>query len=441
MTFSTLGLSDPLLQAVEELGYTKPTAIQEQAIPTILAGRDLLAASQTGTGKTASFVLPILQKLTGERKRRAKRLRALVLVPTRELAIQVENTIRQYGKYLSLRSMVMVGGVDSAPQKQGLIDGLDILVATPGRLLDMAHQRALYFDELEVLILDEADRMLDMGFIGDINKIIERLPTQRQNLLFSATLSDEIRLLAKTAINDPIEISINATNATAPKISQWLITVDKDNKSALLSHLIKANQWTQALIFIRTKHGAAKLVSQLEKRGIKAEAIHSGRSQAVRTQLLADFKSGNISLLVATGIAARGIDIDDLDRVVNYDLPDDDDDYIHRIGRTGRAGAVGEAVSLVSRDDFKRLCAIERRLNQLIERRIIDGFIAAKEVPVSVLNNVGKKPEKKVANATQKKQASKKNDRAKSSGHKKSSRGPEIEKANPWSQWFEKNKK
>lgn len=441
MTFSTLGLSDPLLQAVEELGYTKPTAIQEQAIPTILAGRDLLAASQTGTGKTASFVLPILQKLTGERKRRAKRLRALVLVPTRELAIQVENTIRQYGKYLSLRSMVMVGGVDSAPQKQGLIDGLDILVATPGRLLDMAHQRALYFDELEVLILDEADRMLDMGFIGDINKIIERLPTQRQNLLFSATLSDEIRLLAKTAINDPIEISINATNATAPKISQWLITVDKDNKSALLSHLIEANQWTQALIFIRTKHGAAKLVSQLEKRGIKAEAIHSGRSQAVRTQLLADFKSGNISLLVATGIAARGIDIDDLDRVVNYDLPDDDDDYIHRIGRTGRAGAIGEAVSLVSRDDFKRLCAIERRLDQLIERRIIEGFIATKEVPVSVLNHVRKKPEKKVANATNKKQASKKNDRAKSSGHKKSSRGPETEKANPWSQWFEKNKK
>ena len=441
MTFSTLGLSDPLLQAVEELGYTKPTAIQEQAIPTILAGRDLLAASQTGTGKTASFVLPILQKLTGERKRRAKRLRALVLVPTRELAIQVENTIRQYGKYLSLRSVVMVGGVDSAPQKQGLIDGLDILVATPGRLLDMAHQRALYFDELEVLVLDEADRMLDMGFIGDINKIIERLPTQRQNLLFSATLSDEIRLLAKTAINDPIEISINATNATAPKISQWLITVDKDNKSALLSHLIKANQWTQALIFIRTKHGAAKLVSQLEKRGIKAEAIHSGRSQAVRTQLLADFKSGNISLLVATGIAARGIDIDDLDRVVNYDLPDDDDDYIHRIGRTGRAGAIGEAVSLVSRDDFKRLCAIERRLDQLIERRIIEGFIATKEVPVSVLNHVRKKPEKKVANATNKKQASKKNDRAKSSGHKKSSRGPETEKANPWSQWFEKNKK
>ena len=441
MTFSTLGLSDPLLQAVEELGYTKPTAIQEQAIPTILAGRDLLAASQTGTGKTASFVLPILQKLTGERKRRAKRLRALVLVPTRELAIQVENTIHQYGKYLSLRSMVMVGGVDSAPQKQGLIDGLDILVATPGRLLDMAHQRALYFDELEVLILDEADRMLDMGFIGDINKIIERLPTQRQNLLFSATLSDEIRLLAKTAINDPIEISINATNATAPKISQWLITVDKDNKSALLSHLIKANQWTQALIFIRTKHGAAKLVSQLEKRGIKAEAIHSGRSQAVRTQLLADFKSGNISLLVATGIAARGIDIDDLDRVVNYDLPDDDDDYIHRIGRTGRAGAIGEAVSLVSRDDFKRLCAIERRLDQLIERRIIEGFIATKEVPVSVLNHVRKKPEKKVANATNKKQASKKNDRAKSSGHKKSSRGPETEKANPWNQWFEKNKK
>ncbi|MEH6556210.1 MAG: DEAD/DEAH box helicase [Oceanicoccus sp.] len=438
MTFSTLGLSGPILQAVDELGYTNPTTIQEKAIPIILAGRDLLAASQTGTGKTAGFVLPILQKLIGERKRRAKRIRVLILVPTRELAVQVEDNISQYGKYLSLRSMAMVGGVDSVPQKHGLIEGLDILVATPGRLLDMAHQRAVYFDELEMLVLDEADRMLDMGFIADINKIIERLPAQRQNLLFSATMSDDVRLLAKTAINNPIEISISASNATTSNISQWLVAVDKDTKSALLSHLIKEYQWQQALIFIRTKHGAAKLVSQLEKRGIKAEAIHSGRSQTVRTQLLADFKAGDISFLVATGIAARGIDIDDLDRVVNYDLPDDDDDYIHRIGRTGRAGAIGEAVSLVSRDDFKRLCAIERRLNKLIERKEIEGFIAVKEVPISVLNHVKKSSGGPVHKTTNKKQGATNKNRSKSGDHNKSSGDETTEKVDPWSQWFDK---
>ncbi len=440
MTFSTLGLSGPILQAVNELGYTKPTAIQEQAIPAILAGHDLLAASQTGTGKTASFVLPILQKLSDERKRRAKRIRVLILVPTRELAAQVESNISQYGKHLSLRSMAMVGGVDSEPQKQQLIEGVDILVATPGRLLDMAHQRAVYFDELEMLVLDEADRMLDMGFIADINKIIERLPTQRQNMLFSATLSDEVRLLAKTAINDPVEISIAASDATTSQISQWLITVDKDSKSALLSHLIKEHQWTQALIFIRTKHGAAKLVNQLEKRGIAAEAIHSGRSQPVRTRLLADFKSGEIGFLVATGIAARGIDIDDLARVVNYDLPDDDDDYIHRIGRTGRAGAMGEAISLVSRDDFKRLCAIERRLNQLIERKEINGFTATKEVPISILNHVKTSAGKAPLNRTDKKQTSKGKHQPKPNSHKKSSGSSATKNADTWSQWFEKDR-
>jgi superfamily II DNA/RNA helicase len=386
MTFSTLGLSDPILEAVRELGYTKPTPIQLKAIPEFLAGRDIVATAQTGTGKTASFVLPLLQALSGDRKRRAKRLRALILVPTRELALQVEKNIQLYSKHLHVRSMAMVGGIDSEPQKAALIYGVDIVVATPGRLLDMAHQRALHFDELEFLILDEADRMLDMGFIGDINKIIERLPQQRQNLLFSATLSKEVRQLAKTAITNPVEISISDDKTAAPKISQWLTTVDKDNKSALLSHLIKANEWTQALIFIRTKHGAAKLVSQLEKRGIAAESIHSGRSQAVRTQLLADFKSGKIGILIATGIAARGIDIDDLSRVINYDLPDDADDYIHRIGRTGRAGAAGEAVSLVSRDDFKRLCAIERRLEKIIERKQIAGFTTKTEIPVSNLD-------------------------------------------------------
>ncbi|MBV1922312.1 MAG: DEAD/DEAH box helicase, partial [Pseudomonadales bacterium] len=388
MTFSKLKLSPPILDAVSELGYETPTAIQKKAIPAILSGRDLIASAQTGTGKTASFVLPLLEMLKGERKRRAKRLRALILVPTRELAVQVESNICQYGKYVDVKSMAMFGGVDSEPQKQQLIDGIDILVATPGRLLDMVHQRALHFDELQVLILDEADRMLDMGFIGDINKIIERLPTERQNLLFSATIPDGVRLLADTAIDNPIEVSIADNSATTPQISQWIVSVDKDVKSTLLSHLIKELQWTQALIFIRTKHGAAKLVSQLEKRGIKAESIHSGRSQAVRTQILEDFKSGEIGILVATGIASRGIDIDELTRVVNYDLPDDADDYIHRIGRTGRAGSCGEAVSLVSMDDFKRLCAIERRLDQILDRRKIEGFTTVKELPDSNLNFV-----------------------------------------------------
>ncbi len=396
MTFTKLGLSDPLLQALNEKGYKAPTAIQEQAIPLVLAGKNLVASAQTGTGKTASFVLPLLQGLSGRQNRRAKRIRALILVPTRELAEQVGTNIDEYGKYMDIRSMVMVGGVDEEPQKRNLIEGVDILVATPGRLLDMAHQRAVYFDELQVLVLDEADRMLDMGFIEDINKIIQRLPEERQSLLFSATLSNDVRLLAKTAIDDPQEIAIAADKSTTPQINQWLVTVDKDKKSALLSHLIKDLNWAQALIFIRTKHGAAKLVSQLEKRGIKAEAIHSGRSQASRTQLLNEFKAGAIQFLVATGIAARGIDIDNLERVINYDLPDDADDYIHRIGRTGRAGATGEAVSLVSLDDFKRLCAIESRQNQIIRRVDIEGFTVAKTVPVSTLKPF-KRAEKKAS--------------------------------------------
>lgn len=398
MTFSELGLSDPILQAIDEQGYASPTAIQGKVIPEILDGRDLVASAQTGTGKTASFVLPILELLKGERKRRAKRMRALIIVPTRELAVQVESSISQYGKHIDIISMTMFGGVDSERQKQQLIDGVDILVATPGRLLDMIHQRALHFDELEVLVLDEADRMLDMGFIEDINKIIERLPEQRQNLLFSATVSDVVRRLAKTIIDDAVEISLEDDKASAPKISQWLVTTDKHNKSALLSHLISKHQWKQALIFIRTKHGAAKLASQLQKRGITAEAIHSDRSQANRSQLLSDFKSGELPILIGTGIAARGIDIDNLERVVNYDLPDDADDYIHRIGRTGRAGASGEAVSLVSNDDFKRLCAIESRLNHLIVRRDIEAFKTVKEVPISILNYVKKSARKSTSN-------------------------------------------
>jgi superfamily II DNA/RNA helicase len=395
MPFSQLGLSAPIVNAIADLDYPKPTEIQKQAIPVILSGKDIIAAAQTGTGKTASFVLPLLEKLTlaesdEEHHLRGKRIRVLILTPTRELAVQVEASIAQYGKYLNLSSMAMYGGTEIEPQKQRLIWGIDILVATPGRLLDMAHQRAVHFDQLEAFVLDEADRMLDMGFIDDINKIIERLPEQRQNLLFSATISDDVRALAKRTIDNASEISIAKNSASKPKIAQWLVTIDKTNKSALLSYLIKEQQWQQALIFIETKHGAAKLVSQLEKRGIAAESIHSGRTQAIREQILNDFKAGKINFLVATGIAARGIDIGELSRVVNYDLPDKADDYIHRIGRTGRAGKSGEAVSFVAKDNFRNLCAIESRLGHVIERREFEVFPVKKVVPVSILDYVPK---------------------------------------------------
>ena len=394
MSFSSLQLSQPILKALTDLDYTQPTPIQEKAIPVILSGKNLIAAAQTGTGKTASFVLPILQKLITDRKLRGKRIRALILVPTRELAVQLEKSVAAYGQYLELSSMAMYGGADSSEQIQRLIGGIDIIVATPGRLLDMAQQRVLHFDELEVLVLDEADRMLDMGFIGDINKIIERLPEQRQNLLFSATISNEVRSLAKRSIYRPVEISIKQDNSSAPKIEQWLVTVDKANKSALLSHLIKEQEWDQALIFIETKQGAAKLVSQLEKRGIPVESIHGDRTQAVRERILTDFKSGQIKFLVATGVAARGLDIQNLSRVVNYDVPDQVEDYIHRIGRTGRAGATGEAISFVAKDNFRNLCAIESRLGHVITRRSFKGFDVKKTVPDSILNYVPKNKRK-----------------------------------------------
>jgi ATP-dependent RNA helicase RhlE len=398
MPFSRLGLCDPILKAIAEQGYTTPTDIQNKAIPVVLSGENLIAAAQTGTGKTASFVLPILEKLRHGETQLKKRIRALILVPTRELAIQVNESIEQYSQYLELTSMAMYGGVDYEPQKQRLVSGVDILVATPGRLIDMYGQRAVYFEEVEILVLDEADRMLDMGFIEDINKIIARLPQNIQNLLFSATLSNPVRELARTAISDATEISIAKHSASKDSINQWLITVDKDKKSALLSHLLNDNRWDQALIFIETKHGAAKLASQLEKRGIHAEAIHSGRNQASRARVLDEFKSGSLKYLIATGVAARGIDIDDLPCVINYDLPFPADEYVHRIGRTGRAGAKGEAVSLVSRDDFKNLCMIESRLGHLIKRQTIEGFTPEKDVPISILNYV---PKHKRANQNQ----------------------------------------
>jgi superfamily II DNA/RNA helicase len=395
MSFSSLGLCHPIVQAIEGLGYTQPTPIQKQAIPVILSGKDVIATAQTGTGKTAAFVLPILEGFNKERTLRGKRVRALILTPTRELAIQVAASVAQYSQHLNLSSMAIYGGVDIEPQKQRLIEGVDILVATPGRLLDLAHQRALHFDELEVLVLDEADRMVDMGFAGDINKIIERLPEARQNLLFTATMTDDVRALARDFAdgkmsNGAVDIATSPKAMAASNINQWLITVDKDTKSALLSHLINTEKWDQALIFIEKKHGAAKLVDQLAKRGITAEAIHGDKSQAMREKILADFKSGKLKYLVATGVAARGLDIGDLSRVVNYDLPFKPEEYIHRIGRTGRAGAKGEAISFLAMGDFKNLCAIESRLDHIIERKEIEGFVVRKVVPVSVLNFVRK---------------------------------------------------
>jgi len=433
MSFSTFKLSEAILKAVAELGYSQATPIQQKAIPVVLSGKDLIAAAQTGTGKTASFVLPLLEQLNSRYKEsnktlRGKRIRALVLVPTRELAVQVEDSISQYAKYLDISSMAMYGGVDAQEQKQRLIWGVDIVVATPGRLLDMAHKRALHFDELDMLVLDEADRMLDMGFIDDINKIIERLPEQRQNLLFSATISEDVRGLARRAIHKPVEISIRADSANKPKIEQWLVTVDKTNKSALLSHLIKELSWQQALIFIETKHGAAKLVSQLEKRGIAAESIHSGRTQDIRERILSDFKLGNIKFLVATGIAARGLDIGELTRVINYDLPGQVDDYIHRIGRTGRAGATGEAVSFVSKDNFRELCAIESRLGHIIDRKEFAEFPVKKTVPVSILNFQPKNTKPKTSQPRKSTSTSKPRKSNHSSGNKPSSNSPRS----PW---------
>ena len=409
MSFSKLGLSAPIVKAVSDLGYTKPTPIQKESIPAVLSGKNILGTSQTGTGKTASFVLPMLEKLTShnnqDQAQRGKRIRALILTPTRELAVQIEESVAQYSKYLDLNSMALYGGVDAEPQKERLIEGIDILVATPGRLLDLVHQRAVYFDEIEMLVLDEADRMLDMGFIDDISKIIERLPADRQNLLFSATINEDVRKLADSFSGDGLtgvgfenkefyddleDIVISPSSTTAETISQWLVAIDKDTKSALLSHLILEEKWDQALIFIEKKHGAAKLVSQLEKRGIKADCIHGDRSQAMREKTLAAFKSGELKYLVATGIAARGIDIGSLTRVVNYDLPFKPEEYIHRVGRTGRAGTAGQAISFVAAGDFKNLCAIESRLGHLIVRKEIEGFVVRKEVPISILNYVPK---------------------------------------------------
>jgi ATP-dependent RNA helicase RhlE len=382
MTFTTLGLDAPLLRAVEEKGYTNPSPIQQKAIPGILAGEDLMAAAQTGTGKTAGFTLPLLQLLNNrERVHKGHHPRALVLTPTRELAAQVQDSVKTYGKHLGLKSMVVFGGVNINPQIKMLARGVDILVATPGRLLDLHGQGAVRLDAVEIFVLDEADRMLDMGFIRDIRRVLPLLPKVRQNLLFSATFSNEIRNLARGFLTDPKEISVTPRNSAAETVSQTVITVDKAKKAALLCHLIKTRNLYQVLVFSRTKHGANKLVQHLEKHEIKAAAIHGNKSQNHRTRVLAEFKSGQLQVLVATDIAARGIDISQLPHVINHDLPQVAEDYVHRIGRTGRAGAEGDAISLVCADEADMLKSIERLMGKSIPREEIEGFEATHVVP------------------------------------------------------------
>ena len=371
-------MADSLLRAVAEQGYTEPTPIQLQAIPVILSGRDILGAAQTGTGKTASFTLPMLQRLSTSTPTHptdgTPPIRALVLTPTRELASQVHESIRTYGQHLNLRSTTIFGGVNINPQIAELRRGVDILVATPGRLLDHAGQGTLSLGHIEILVLDEADRMLDMGFIHDIRRVLALLPAQRQNLLFSATFSDDIRKLASTLLNDPVTIEVARRNTPAELVAQVAYLVDRERKRELLAHLVKTNQWQQVLVFTRTKHGANRLAQQLERDGIIADAIHGNKSQPARTRALKRFKAGELQVLVATDIAARGLDIEALPHVVNYDLPHVAEDYVHRIGRTGRAGESGAAVSLVSQDDRPLLVAIERLMNRPVEQRTLEGF-------------------------------------------------------------------
>ena len=376
MSFSTLGLCDELLKAVAEQGYTTPSPIQLEAIPAVLSHRDVMAAAQTGTGKTASFTLPMVQQLARGKRPQPGGVRALVLTPTRELAAQVGESVRNYSRHMNnIRSAVVFGGVKINPQISKLQGGVDVLVATPGRLLDLHNQRVINFDQLEILVLDEADRMLDMGFIHDIRRIQKLLPQKRQTLMFSATFSKEIKALAKGMINNPVYVEVAAANSTADTVSQLIHPVDKSRKRELLVHLIKENNWYQVLVFSRTKHGANRLARQLESAGIRAAAIHGDKSQGARTRALENFKKGEICALVATDIAARGIDIDQLPNVVNFDLPQVPEDYVHRIGRTGRAGANGCAVSLVSADESKQLHAIERTIGRKLDRELIEGFM------------------------------------------------------------------
>jgi ATP-dependent RNA helicase RhlE len=397
MSFSNLGLSPEIIRAVTELGYNQPTPIQKQAIPVVLAGGDIMAGAQTGTGKTASFTLPLLHRLSANKSISSNSqgfspIRALILTPTRELAAQVQESVRDYGKYLDLNSMVMFGGVSIGPQKQKLRTRIDILVSTPGRLLDHVQQGTVNLSRVEVLVLDEADRMLDMGFINDIRRILALLPKQRQNLLFFATFSDKVKILAAGLLNNPTMIEVARRNVTAATVSQKVYHVDRDRKRQLLSHLIRENKWYQVLVFSRTKYGADRLVKQLGEDRIQALAIHGNKSQGARTHALTKFKDGTLQVLVATDIAARGLDISELPHVINYDLPNVPEDYVHRIGRTGRAGAEGQAISLVCVDEHHLLADIEQLIEQRLPKEVVAGFGVNPEIKAEPIPNGRKAP-------------------------------------------------
>lgn len=424
MSFEHFGLEAEILRAIDEQGYDSPTPIQAKAIPLVLQGHDLMAGAQTGTGKTAGFVLPMLQHLaTQPRRARGKAVRALVLTPTRELAAQVGDSVRDYGRHLRLKSAVIFGGVNIRPQMNRLRDGVDVLVATPGRLLDHAGQGTVDLSQIEIFVLDEADRMLDMGFIHDIRRVIKLLPQkeQRQNLLFSATFSADIRKLANTLLTNPQLVEVAGTNRSADTVAQRIHPVDKSRKRELLSHLVGTGNWQQVLVFSRTKHGANRLVKQLAADGLEAAAIHGNKSQAARTKALKAFKDGKVRVLVATDIAARGIDIDRLPHVVNFDLPNVPEDYVHRIGRTGRAGREGEAISLVSADEITLLRDIEKLIGRELPREELDGYEPDHALPTGPLKSERQrgKPNKKAGKGSR-------NNRDKRQGQSRGQNRPEA---------------
>jgi len=379
MTFESLGLSNALVKAVEKKGYTEPSPIQEKAIPLILEGKDVLASAQTGTGKTAGFTLPMLHRLVAENKWKRRPIRALILTPTRELAAQVYDNVREYSEYLDIKSMVIFGGVNQKPQIRALRSGVDVLVATPGRLLDLQSQGVLSLGKVEFLVLDEADRMLDMGFLRDIKKVLELVPKERQTLLFSATFSREIKSFASSILRNPVAVEAAPENTTAEKVEQKVYRVDKDKKTELVIKLINDGNWKQVLVFTRTKHGANRLTEKMGKSGISAAAIHGNKSQNARTKALEGFKKNKVRVLVATDIAARGLDIPLLPHVINFELPNVPEDYVHRIGRTGRAGASGEAISLVCGEEREYLKSIEKLLGEKMSTASIDGYEPSKE--------------------------------------------------------------
>lgn len=421
MQFTDFSLRQAIQDAITETGYTTPTPIQAQSIPAVLEGRDVMAAAQTGTGKTAGFTLPILERLADGPRVKPNCCRALIITPTRELAAQILDNAQTYAKNLPLKSAVVFGGVKINPQMQKLRGGVDILVATPGRLLDLHSQNALKFDQIQTLVLDEADRMLDMGFIHDIRKIFRLLPRERQNLLFSATFSPEIRELAKSMVNNPIEISVTPPNSTVDRIEQRVYATDKADKTKMLVRLIQDNNWHQVLVFSRTKHGANKIATQLGKADIPSAAIHGNKSQGARTRALAEFKDAKIQVLVATDIAARGIDIDELPFVVNYDLPNVEEDYVHRIGRTGRAGKAGLAVSLVSDEEFPLLQDIERLIQKVLPRAVVEGLTPSKPLPESSLRAPKRAPRPKKPRPDGERSAPKDGQRRRTSGGRSAS--------------------